>query len=132
MIEQYKTIPLLNSDEVIIRVRRHTNTLIKAAQEVIDLWDFDQGGCCDKVASRIAELLWLYEDLDARSTGQDGGEHTWVVIPANDGIVNVDIPYQIYEVRKAMYHYEPTMDRLRPEHLLVEFMDVSPKDAGLL
>jgi len=123
---------LESSSEIVIKVRRNTNTLVKASQEVIDLWEFDDGGCCGEIASKIAELLSLYEDLDAVTTGQDGGEHTWVAIPAVDGIVIVDIPYQIYEVRKAMYHYEPTMDRLEPEHLLVEFVDVSPKDAGLL
>ena len=120
------------SSEIVTKVRRHTNTLIKAAQEVIDLWDFDEGGCCEEIANRIAELLWLYEDLDARSFDQHGGEHTWVVIPAGEGIVSIDIPYQIYEVRIAMYHYEPTMDRLQLGDLVVEFVDVSPKDAGLL
>jgi len=120
---------LPNIDDVLAMIEPHRDTLVHAAQEIINGWDWGLGGCCGEIAREICDKLDELEGLAAYPHGQDGGEHTWVVLPTKQGIVEVDIPWQIYETRLGYCRYQPTKMKVCPNDLVVEFVDVDPNEA---
>lgn len=118
--------PFPHVDDVLHLLKLHTATLTDIAQGVVDGWDFDDGGCCGLIADKICCKLDEVEGLAAYPYGEDGGEHEWVVIPTRQGIVTVDIPYEIYETRLGYCRYKPTHNKIQPEDLVVEFVDIDP------
>ena len=125
----YRPMKLPQTDNVLAMIEPHRNTIVQVAQGVIDDWDWNLGGCCGAIADEICNTLDELEGLAAYPHGQDGGEHTWVVLPTKQGIVEVDIPWQIYETRLGYCRYEPTKMKVCPNDLVVEFVDVDPNEA---
>jgi len=114
-------------DNAIAMINACKELLIKEAQQVIDTWDFDQGGCCSEIATRIALELDFSEGLSGIPFGDEGGDHEWVVVPVKTGIVVIDIPWRLYEIKVRQYEYLPTEDcKLTTNDLIVEFVDVDP------
>jgi RNA polymerase sigma factor (sigma-70 family) len=68
--------------------------------------DVDVGGICDYIADIIAEILDA-NDIETRTVHNDSTNHTYVEAQSEkDTIIQVDIPYCLYEVQKSFYNYE--------------------------
>ena len=96
----------MHEDCVMEILSQHSAEIVERAQYAIDEWNFDFGGACDIVADEIVMVLDEIAGIGAYAHGQVGGEHTWVVIPTDNGIVEVDIPWVLYENRLGYCQYE--------------------------
>jgi hypothetical protein len=76
--------------------------MARAAQEVYDEWDEEAlggGGICDQVSEAMAGVIVSeIEDIEIDEGGQEGDDHSWVVVTgANGSVFGVDISPYIYE-----------------------------------
>lgn len=81
--------------------------LAAAAQEIYDAWDQDDegldeelgsGGICDRISSAMADVIGRHVDgAYTQEGGQDGDDHSFLVVLTSDEAVMVDIPHETYE-----------------------------------
>lgn len=80
--------------------------IISSVQSVYDNWDqsdpenddLNGGGLCQDIAESIADVLNSH-GIDALTidSGGVGEQHVWTVFQVNEGLYQIDIPYQYYE-----------------------------------
>lgn len=78
-----------------------------AAQEVYDSWDQDEsgddpelgsGGICDRISAALASVVVEdIEDIEVHEGGQDGDDHSWLIVMNRVEAYSVDIPPRVYE-----------------------------------
>ncbi len=81
--------------------------IIEAAQQAYDEWEQDEdghdaelgsGGICQEIAAKIAEVFETHGIEASTVSALIGDQHVWTIIKLKDGVYNVDIPPQVYEI----------------------------------
>lgn len=84
------------------QLRQLSPQMATAAQAVYDNWEQDAegmdwelggGGICDRISDAIAQVI----PFETQAGGQDGDDHSWLVVKTPDGYYGVDIPPRKYE-----------------------------------
>ena len=78
-----------------------------AAQQVYNSWAQDEngmddelggGGICDEISRAIADVVVsTVRNADTTEGGQDGDDHSWLIVYNQQEAYGVDIPCHIYE-----------------------------------
>ena len=89
------------------KLRSIRTEMAHAAQEVYDSWDQDEdgddpelgsGGICDRISDALASVVVnAIEDVEVHEGGQDGDDHSWLIVMNNAEAYSVDIPPRVYE-----------------------------------
>lgn len=94
--------------------------LAAAAQKVLDDWQPDEdgyddvygtGGPCDDIAEALAGVIMdAVDEVYFDVYGHDGDEHMAIV--AFNGMESylVDVPWQLYEIKRGLYDWEKIAD----------------------
>jgi hypothetical protein len=79
--------------------------LTTAAQTVYDNWEQDQegldpelgtGGICDRISNALSSIL-AFAGLEAEEAGQDGDDHSFLLVKIKDESFFLDLPSYLYE-----------------------------------
>ena len=106
-------------------LKANREKLVERAQEIVDTWDWDSGGACDAIADEFVDIL-ADEYLDAYSHHEIGGDHTWVVVPVEGDVIEVDIPWTVYEETDGYNSYSPTLVEIELYDLLFTRLHIDP------
>ncbi len=125
---------MMHRDDVMVLLELHREELIRRAQDVIDTWDWQDGGACDEIASEIVLALDELEGIGAYAHSQEGGDHTWVVIPVDvdpideiKDVIEVDIPWSAYEEKLGGWHrWGPTHRNLDVDDIVFTLLNLDP------
>ena len=117
----------MDKDSVMTCLYVHREELVRRAQKVVDEWNWLCGGACDEIARVLVETLDELEGIDAYAHGQDGGDHTWVVIPVEGDVIEVDIPWDTYEEKLGYRKYGPTHRRLDVDDIEFTVLNLDPE-----
>lgn len=81
--------------------------MAKEAQEIYNAWEQDSegidfefggGGICDQISNAIGGIIMQHiPGVEVTEAGQDGDDHSWVVVYNETEAYHVDIPPGVYE-----------------------------------
>jgi 8-oxo-dGTP pyrophosphatase MutT (NUDIX family)/GNAT superfamily N-acetyltransferase len=82
--------------------------IARHAQQIYDAWDQNEagedeeyggGGICDAISEEIIDIVISAQPfhLNAQEGGQEGDDHSWVVVSTDTEVYGVDIPHGLYE-----------------------------------
>jgi 8-oxo-dGTP pyrophosphatase MutT (NUDIX family)/GNAT superfamily N-acetyltransferase len=85
-----------------------TPNIARHAQQIYDAWDQNEagedeeyggGGICDAISEEIIDIVISAQPfrLNAQEGGQEGDDHSWVVVSTDTEVYGVDIPHGLYE-----------------------------------
>jgi ADP-ribose pyrophosphatase YjhB (NUDIX family) len=85
-----------------------SHNIARHAQQVYDAWDQNEtgedeeyggGGICDAISEQIIDIVLSAQPfpLNATEGGQEGDDHSWVVVYTDTEVYGVDIPHNLYE-----------------------------------
>jgi GNAT superfamily N-acetyltransferase len=69
--------------------------LTEIAQKVYDRWTYEEGGMCREVAATFAHELHYTYGFNTKL--QADRKHTWCMVKCVEGLVKLDIPWDVYE-----------------------------------
>jgi hypothetical protein len=111
--------------------------LAQAAQQVYDQWEQDEegidpelggGGICQDIAEAMSHVLNI-AGIDATTidNGGMGDQHVWILAKFREGVVEVDIPPEIYE-RGGGYNWTKIPGIVfTPQHIHYSILDRDPE-----
>lgn len=109
--------------------------IIQAAQQAYDEWEQNEdghdpelgaGGICQDIATNIAEVLESNGIDSSTVSAQIGDQHVWTIAKLNDGIYNVDIAPQVYEIGSGYNWKKRPNVKFIPDHIHFEKIDNDP------
>ncbi len=106
-------------------LEKHREQMVKRAQEIVDTWDWKSGGACSAIADEFVDIL-ADARLSAYRHGEIGGNHSWVVVPVEGDVIEVDIPWTVYEEFHGFYNYSPTLVDIELHDLLFTRLHLDP------
>lgn len=112
-------------------------SFIEEAQQIYNEWQtrmdeygdeqYGFGGICDTISRAIEEVIAANTNFESAEGGEEGGDHSWVVVKTPEGYYSIDLPYCVYERRKGFMEYEKIPDvQLSPEHIEIDFLGNDP------
>lgn len=106
--------------------------ILKGAQTVYDNWTQDEngydeeyggGGICHEIADSIVEVLSQH-DVEATSVSQSIGDvHVYVVAKFQEGIYEIDIPPNIYEIGSAYTWKKIPNIKFNKNNIIINLID---------
>jgi hypothetical protein len=108
--------------------------LAEAAQAVVDEWEQEEdecgvcvdeelgaGGCCDRVADALREVIAQHlPDVEVTDGGQPGDDHAWIVVYDDREAFAVDVPPGVYETGGG-YSWKKVPDaKVAPEDVTID------------
>lgn len=130
---------ILNESTPSVKVLKSLHQkIIKAVQQVYDLWEQDEdegdpelgfGGICDLIAEEIISVLDK-SNIEAVSMNSEGmGEnHTWVVAKFREGVFMIDIPPEVYESGGGYFWKKKKGVNFHPEMISLEKIRSDPEE----
>lgn len=113
--------------------------LALAAQRVYDAWaqdehgvdeDLGTGGICQDVAAAMAGVL-DEAGIDVWTQCANHEQHVYCVAACAEGVVEIDIPYGIYETGAGYVWRKKPGVRFDEEDVVVDVIDHDPRNAPL-
>lgn len=103
----------------------------KAAQRIYDEWQQDEdgddpehgtGGICSDIMYAMAAIAGR-KGLSTLEAGQDGDDHSWLLVYDDHNAYEVDIPYSIYEYGGGFQWTKKPGVTFRPEDVVISPVD---------
>lgn len=105
--------------------------LVAAAQKEYDKWDesdidtYAGGGICHLIADALVEVF-TRKGLEATTVASSHEQHVYVVFPAVEGVVVLDIPYNLYEFGGGYSWNKRAGIVFTDAHLVWDVVDADP------
>jgi hypothetical protein len=109
--------------------------IIEAAQQAYDEWEQDEdgqdpelgaGGICQDIASKIAEVFETHGIEASTVSAHIGDQHVWTIIKLKEGVFNVDIPPQVYEIGSVYTWKKRPNVKFVSDHINFKKVDSDP------
>lgn len=110
--------------------------LAEAAQEVYDNWQQDEdgwdeevgsGGICHLIADEMINVMFGAGISECFSVSCDHEVHVYCVVQCEEGVVEVDIPYSIYETGGGYTWKKINGVKFIEEDVFVNILDADPE-----
>ena len=122
--------PEMISEQLSYKLESLRPQIAQVAQQEIDAWQQDEegfdeelghGGCCDRIAYEISNLLsGEIDGIKIKDWGEDGEDHAAIIVYNDSEAYYVDIPPNVYETGSG-YQWKKKPDVIvSPNNVLID------------
>lgn len=104
--------------------------MANAAQKIVDEWtqdeegidcEFGSGGACDAISRELSFIISSHlGDANITEGGQDGNDHSWLIVYNDNEAYEVDIPPGVYETGEGYSWKKIEGAKIRQEDVIIE------------
>jgi hypothetical protein len=118
---------LENQSQLLQQLMALRPQMAQAAQQIYNSWTVDddgldgdvgEGGICDEITNALGNVVSAL-DVEMLEGGQDGDDHSWLIVHNGREAYGIDIPCQVYE-RGGGYSWQKIPNvTITPQHVQI-------------
>lgn len=106
--------------------------MVDAVQQEYDNWDeqneeYAGGGICHLIADKIADII-IQHGIECQSVSSTFEQHVYVVAKVAEGVVQIDVPYNIYEKGDGYTWYKIPNVVFYDNDIVIQTLSRSPSE----